>query len=54
MDILVPRAEAFLILEECSQIDLVSDMAGVKAKLFCKLSSGGGGKVRKEEETDVK
>lgn len=55
MDILVPRAEAFLILEECSQIDLVSEVSGVKAKLFHKLNSGGGGKVRKEEEeTDVK
>lgn len=44
-----------LILGDCSQIYLVSEVSGVKAKLFHKLSSGGGGKVRKEEEeTDVK
>lgn len=55
MDSLVPRAETFLILEECRQIALVSEVSGVNSKLFCQLSSGGGGKGRKEEEeTDVK
>lgn len=48
MDIPVQRAEVFFTPKEYSQVDPVATGPGVKAKLFHRLNSGRGGKVRKE------